>query len=142
MTADQLFPFREVFSWNMIEMVGLIPWVISMVVAGILWKWILNGDIGLVNYLCALFGTKTVYVFNEPKSSLATMIFVMSWRTVGYAMAHLFQHAIGDRRPAEIGHINLKRGFGLYGPNQTTNADEKLAFLRRLHRFGQRPAYG
>jgi len=73
----------------MIEMVGLIPWVISMVVAGILWKWILNGDIGLVNYLCALFGTKTVYVFNEPKSSLATMIFVMSWRTVGYAMVML-----------------------------------------------------
>ena len=35
----------------LIEMFGLIPWVISMMVAALLWRWLFNGDLGLFNMI-------------------------------------------------------------------------------------------
>lgn len=72
-----------------IELIGLIPWVISMVVAGILWRWILNGELGLLGLITNKLGIKSIYLFNKGTSSLITMILVMAWRTVGYAMVML-----------------------------------------------------
>lgn len=72
-----------------IEMVGLIPWVISMVVAGLLWRWLFNGDLGLFNVITKAFGGKPIYVIQNKGSAIAALIFVMSWRTVGYAMIML-----------------------------------------------------
>lgn len=73
----------------LIEMIGLIPWVISMVVAGILWAWILNGDLGLWSNVTRLFTPEKIYIFNNKTYSLITLIFVMSWRTIGYSMVML-----------------------------------------------------
>ena len=72
-----------------IEMIGLIPWVISMVVAGLLWRWLFNGDLGLFNVVLKLLGMEPVYVIQNKVSAVLALIFVMSWRTVGYAMIML-----------------------------------------------------
>lgn len=69
-----------------IQLVGLIPWAISMVVAGLLWKWIFNGEFGLMNYILSLLGFERINVFSTPLSSIASVIFVMAWRTTGYSM--------------------------------------------------------
>lgn len=79
---------RGLFAYS-IEMIGLIPWVISMVVAGILWSWILNADLGLWGYFTSIFTKEKIYVFNNKTYSLVALIFVMSWRTVGYSMVML-----------------------------------------------------
>ncbi len=71
-----------------IEMVGLIPWVISMVVASLLWRWLLNGDMGLLGFVSNWVG-RPVYILEYKGSALIAMIFVMSWRTIGYAMVML-----------------------------------------------------
>lgn len=73
----------------LIEMVGLIPWVISMVVAGLLWRWLFNGDLGLLNLILKALGMKPVYVIQNKTSAIIALIFVMSWRTIGYAMVML-----------------------------------------------------
>lgn len=70
----------------LIEIVGLIPWVISMVVAGLLWKWLFNGDMGLLNGILKMLGLEPIYVVQEKISAIIALIFVMSWRTIGYAM--------------------------------------------------------
>ena len=69
-----------------IELVGLIPWAISMVVAGMLWKWMFNGEMGLFNFIITKFGLKPINVFSTASSSIASVIFVMAWRTMGYSM--------------------------------------------------------
>ncbi len=69
-----------------IEMVGLVPWLISMVVAGLLWRWLFNGDLGLFNYILNIFGFDSVYVIQNKTSAIIAVIFVMAWRTIGYAM--------------------------------------------------------
>lgn len=73
----------------LIEMVGLIPWVISMVVAGLLWRWLFNGDLGLFNVVLKIFGVNPIYVIQNRTSSIIALIFVLSWRTIGYAMVML-----------------------------------------------------
>jgi len=69
-----------------IELVGLIPWAISMVVASMLWKWMFNGEMGLFNFIITKFGLKPINVFSTASSSIASVIFVMAWRTMGYSM--------------------------------------------------------
>ncbi len=71
-----------------IEMVGLIPWVISMVVASLLWRWLLNGDMGLLGFVSKLVG-RPIYVLETKTGSILALIFVLSWRTVGYSMVML-----------------------------------------------------
>lgn len=70
----------------LIELVGLVPWVISMVVAGLLWKWLFNGDMGLFNGILKMLGMDPIYVVQGKRSAIIALIFVMAWRTIGYAM--------------------------------------------------------
>lgn len=69
-----------------IELIGLIPWVISMVVAAMLWRWIFNGEFGLMNYVLSLFGKEPVNIFATREGAVGTLTFVMAWRTIGYSM--------------------------------------------------------
>ncbi len=70
----------------LIEMIGLIPWVISMVVAGLLWRWLFHGDLGLFNVFVKAIGLDPVNVIQQKVPAVTALIFVMSWRTIGYAM--------------------------------------------------------
>lgn len=69
-----------------IEILGLIPWVTSMVVSGLLWKWILDGDMGLLNYALSRLGLEKINILSNKSSAVLATILVMAWRTVGYAM--------------------------------------------------------
>lgn len=70
----------------LIEMFGLIPWVISMTVAALLWRWLFNGDLGLFNMALKGLGFNPIYVVQNKNSAIIALIFVMVWRLVGYAM--------------------------------------------------------
>ena len=89
-TAFALWIHRRkgLFAYS-IQITVLIPWVTSMVVSSLLWKWIFNADLGILNYLISLLGIDKVSFLNQPTSALWTLIFVMSWRTVGYAMVQI-----------------------------------------------------
>lgn len=69
-----------------IQLIGLIPWVISMVVGSLLWKWIFANDFGLLNFFLARIGLEKINILGKPHTAMATLAFVMIWRTVGYAM--------------------------------------------------------
>lgn len=70
----------------LIQLIGLLPWVISMMVGTVLWRWILNGDTGLFNYFLRCLGIAPVAIFENKTASLDTLIVVMAWRTIGYSM--------------------------------------------------------
>jgi len=70
----------------LIEMFGLIPWVISMMVAALLWRWLFNGDLGLFNMILKALGHNPIYVVENKNSAIIALIFVLTWRLVGYAM--------------------------------------------------------
>lgn len=70
----------------LIEMFGLIPWVISMMAAALLWRWLFNGDLGLFNMILKALGHNPIYVVENKTSAIIALIFVLTWRLVGYAM--------------------------------------------------------
>lgn len=70
----------------LIQLVGLIPWVTSMVVGALLWKWIFDSDMGLFNYFITSLGFQPVLLFSTASKAIATTIFVFAWRTIGYSM--------------------------------------------------------
>lgn len=69
-----------------IELVGLLPWVISMMVGAMLWRWLLNGDTSLFAYLMRAIGKEPIPLFNRKNTAVITLIAVMAWRTIGYSM--------------------------------------------------------
>lgn len=74
-----------VYSYS-IQLMSLIPWVTSMVVGALLWKWIFASELGLYNYVRDLLGLAKAPTLDKASSALSSLVFVMSWRTIGYAM--------------------------------------------------------
>ena len=70
----------------MLQMIGLIPWVTSMVVAALLWKWLMDYELGLINYILSLLGLGKQSILINASTSIYGVIFVMTWRTIGYSM--------------------------------------------------------
>ena len=76
---------RGLFGY-IIQLTGLVPWVTSMVVAALLWKWVFDGEMGLLNYALTRLGMKPVNFFSTARLAIFTTIFVIAWRTIGYSM--------------------------------------------------------
>jgi multiple sugar transport system permease protein len=60
----------------------MIPWVTPTVIMGMIWKWIYDGDFGLLNYY---LGTKTVWLGNEGTGWGALLVSSM-WKGFPYAV--------------------------------------------------------
>jgi ABC-type sugar transport system permease subunit len=63
----------------------VLPWALTAVVVGVMWRWILIPDIGIVNYMLAGLGINISF-FLSPAAAMATMILVEVWRSTGYGM--------------------------------------------------------
>ncbi len=62
-----------------------LPVVVSIVVAGIAWKW-LYADNGILNYLVSLFGIAKIGWLTDPNFALYSVIAVTVWKGLGYYM--------------------------------------------------------
>lgn len=90
-----------------IELIGLLPWVISMVVAGLLWRWMFNMELGLFNVILRALSLPSVDVIQNMKAAQVALVFVLSWRTIGYAMVMILAGLKGiDSTVIEAAHID------------------------------------
>lgn len=72
-----------------IQLIVLIPWVTSQVVGALLWKWILNEDLGILNYFIRFFGGDKLPLLSDAYLANVMLILVITWRTIGYAMVNV-----------------------------------------------------
>ena len=65
-----------------------IPWVISPVVAGFSWKWLLNDHFGIINYWLSSVGIIDAGTswLGDPRTVLACVIFARVWQFYPFAM--------------------------------------------------------
>lgn len=61
-----------------------IPFVTSSVAVGLIWKWIYNDDVGLLNYLLSTMGLQPVKWLKDAKWTIPTVSIVSIWKSVGY----------------------------------------------------------
>lgn len=69
--------FRAVFYW---------PTMISTIVVGLSWRFLLGEDFGLLNYLLTRMGAEPVKWLTDPTNAMCTVIFVTIWSMAGYYM--------------------------------------------------------
>lgn len=64
----------------------LIPWALSFVVNGLMWKWLYNADYGLINFLLVRLGIIKQYVswLGSPSTALYAMTFADAWKAIPF----------------------------------------------------------
>ncbi|MGW6541136.1 carbohydrate ABC transporter permease [Streptomyces sp. NPDC055051] len=99
---------RELASARFVRTVTVLPAVIPMVVAGLIWKWLYEPDHGLVNTLIGLFGADGARWLFDNDLALPAVALVSVWKDFGiYALillgglqripAELYEAATIDR---------------------------------------------
>lgn len=70
----------------LIQMVVIVPWIISAVVAALLFRWVFVNDIGLAGAALRSFGVTEFQPLNSPAGAMTLLIVVSIWKRIGYAM--------------------------------------------------------
>lgn len=83
--GNQNVRFRSAF-----RTITLIPWITSYVVTYLVFRWILQGDIGLLNaVLVQVFGLQRMPWLSDPTLAMVSLIGVNIWRSAPHAMVLL-----------------------------------------------------
>ncbi len=69
--------YRAVFYW---------PTMISSIIVGLTWRFLLGEDFGVINYLLTAMGKSPVKWLTNPHAAMAVVIFVTTWSMAGYYM--------------------------------------------------------
>ena len=69
--------YRAMFYW---------PTMISSIIVGLSWKFLLGEDFGIINYILTLLGGTPIKFLTNPTWAMATVIFVTVWSMAGYYM--------------------------------------------------------
>lgn len=72
--------FRSIF---------FLPVVTSWVVVALVWKWLLNPDDGIVNYLLSLAGIQGPGWWTDPAWAMPSIILASAWKDLGFVMVIL-----------------------------------------------------
>jgi ABC-type sugar transport system permease subunit len=77
---------REIRMKNWFRVIFFIPPVLSEVVVGLVWKWILNGQYGLFNHWLTSLGLGGLARnwLSDPQTALTTVALVHSWKGFGW----------------------------------------------------------
>ncbi|CAM3681181.1 carbohydrate ABC transporter permease [Occultella aeris] len=75
------------------RVVFFMPWLISPIVNGVIWRWLFGENFGFVNYLLSLVGVDAVPWQTDANLSLAVVLFASSWGGTAFNML-LFMAAL------------------------------------------------
>ncbi|MCU1440557.1 MAG: hypothetical protein JWP85_1554 [Rhodoglobus sp.] len=64
----------------------ILPWVVSQLLAGLMWRWSVSPDIGPFGFILSAINGERTDVLANPTTAMLTLIVVNVWRTYPYAM--------------------------------------------------------
>jgi multiple sugar transport system permease protein len=68
----------------------LLPWLVPNVTVALLWKWLLDADLGFVNHLLAGMGLPTTGFLNSPSWAMPSVGLINTWAYTGYTALLLY----------------------------------------------------
>ncbi|MGN8646308.1 carbohydrate ABC transporter permease [Gracilibacillus sp. HCP3S3_G5_1] len=77
---------RKIKFTNFFRTIFYLPVMISFIVVGLMWNWILQVDTGLINYLLSLISIDPVNWLLDPIMANLSVIIVTIWARVGFFM--------------------------------------------------------
>jgi len=63
-----------------------VPVITSMAAAAVIWAWIFESNVGLLNYFLSWFGIKSINWLSDPNYALVAMMIIGIWKRIGYNM--------------------------------------------------------
>ncbi len=63
-----------------------IPVITAMAAAAVVWNWLFEPNVGLVNFILSLFGVSPKGWLNDPHWAIVALIIVGVWKRIGYNM--------------------------------------------------------
>ncbi|MEW6264608.1 MAG: sugar ABC transporter permease [Thermodesulfobacteriota bacterium] len=78
----------DIFAQPIFRLIGLLPWVVPDVVAGIIWRWMYDPVYGALNDLLMKLGLISGHIqwLSSPRLALLSVIFVNLWRGFPFVM--------------------------------------------------------
>jgi multiple sugar transport system permease protein len=70
---------------NLYRAIIFVPMIIAPVVAGIVWRWLLNVDHGLLNQFLTAIGIHSIGFLEDPTWALPTLIWITGWKLMGFS---------------------------------------------------------
>ncbi|MEU9450130.1 sugar ABC transporter permease [Streptomyces sp. NPDC048277] len=68
------------------RVIFFIPWLLSPIVVGVLWRWLFGENFGLVNYIIEKLGGSAVPWQSNADLSLLVVVMAASWAWTGFSM--------------------------------------------------------
>lgn len=75
---------KSFFSKSLLQALIILPWVITLVVVGLLWGWLLNSQYGLVAYIGSFIGLQ-LSPLSSPVGAMISLIVASVWQSYPYA---------------------------------------------------------
>jgi len=80
LVARLFFAVRDVPGSSLVRTIYILPMMLTPVVSGLLWSYILNPTLGIANYLLESIGLSGFAWFSSGRTALITLIAVNSWQ--------------------------------------------------------------
>ena len=80
LALDERLPLRTVFRSAVV-----MPWAITAVVTGLMWRWMMLPDIGILTYGLEQIGLRVPFLLDST-IALGALILIDAWRSTGYGM--------------------------------------------------------
>ncbi|MGC4153150.1 MAG: sugar ABC transporter permease [Propionicimonas sp.] len=71
---------------NFLRGVYFLPVVTSWIVVALIWRWLLNPEVGVVNYLLGLVGIDGPGWWTDPAWAMPSIILASAWKDLGFVM--------------------------------------------------------
>jgi multiple sugar transport system permease protein len=92
---------------NLIRSILLLPWLLSNVVVALLWMWLLDPTLGIVNVFIERLGFDAVPFLGNPDTALVTIALITVWRYLGYTALLIFSGMQGiDNTLYEVASVD------------------------------------
>ncbi|MFY9268072.1 MAG: sugar ABC transporter permease, partial [Limnochordia bacterium] len=77
---------RMTKAFSAMRAIVFMPRYIAVATSAVVFIWILHGNYGILNYILSLFGIKGPNWLVQADTALMGILFLTSWRVIGYAM--------------------------------------------------------
>lgn len=84
--AANLVVSRHAKGASVARVIFFIPWLLSPIVVGVLWRWLFGENFGLVNYVIEKLGGSAVPWQSNADLSLIVVVMAASWAWTGFSM--------------------------------------------------------
>ena len=68
------------------RVIFFVPWLISPIIAGVIWRWIFGENFGLVNFIISEFGGKAISWQSNANLSLVVVLIAATWGQTAFNM--------------------------------------------------------